>query len=204
METAFEHWCSTHFVHFNISYNYYNRIKSKKNECHGKNEAGSYLANGRGLINQKTIYVLPDGMVGWFRSQPPSFPESTAGLGDRLETEWFSEHCFGDGMFRRLPRTTKDTVTPNQTIILRTRSPTFSSSSVQRHMSWPFAVDENVRIKSVSRPLSAPLDKQNPSGPRTQISSVRSSSTDALPGLMLVNSIHLPVNMALITDNRLL
>ena len=116
-------------------------------------------------------------MVGWFRQAAPALLDSTAGLGDRLDSEWLSEHCFGDGAFRRLPRTTKDTVTPNKVLLDRSGSPTFTSSSVQKHMSWPF-VDLSRDAGNASRPSSAPINKNQPNTRQT-FNSVRPPTADS-------------------------
>lgn len=74
----------------------------------------------------------PTTMSTWFSRST----SSTAGLGNRLDSEWLSEKCFGDGSVRRLPCTAKDTVKSH-------RSATFVSSSIQVLLSWPFARDNS-------------------------------------------------------------
>jgi hypothetical protein len=92
------------------------------------------------------------------RAALPAHRDPSAGLGHRLDTSWLSETCFGNGAFRRLPRTTKDTVTPHQFVPRKCESPTFTSTSLQKHLVWPFAADGE-KTKTLQRPFSAPMER---------------------------------------------
>jgi hypothetical protein len=121
-----------------------------------------YLTSWHGAIRLKSCAgrkkdktLIADLMV---RAALPAQKDSSAGVGYRLDAAWLSERCFGNGAFRRLPRTTKDTVTPHQFVPSKCESPTFTSTSLQKHLSWPFAVD-GAKTRTLPRPFSAPMER---------------------------------------------